>query len=63
MVPLATTEGALVASTSRGCKAITESTEGAISLVYKDGMTRGPVVELPSAEKAMLVLWLYLNIS
>ncbi|RXG51386.1 3-hydroxy-3-methylglutaryl-coenzyme A reductase [Armadillidium vulgare] len=54
MIPLATTEGALVASTSRGCKAITKS-NGAKSLVYKDGMSRGPVVELPSAEKAIEV--------
>ncbi|KAB7502927.1 3-hydroxy-3-methylglutaryl-coenzyme A reductase [Armadillidium nasatum] len=54
MIPLATTEGALVASTSRGCKAITKS-NGAKSLVYKDGMSRGPVVELPSAAKAIEV--------
>lgn len=41
-IPLATTEGALVASVSRGCKAITES-GGAKVLVENIGITRGPV--------------------
>lgn len=41
-IPLATTEGALVASVNRGCKAITES-GGAIVDSYKAGVTRGPV--------------------
>ncbi|MBI2443257.1 MAG: hydroxymethylglutaryl-CoA reductase [Candidatus Levybacteria bacterium] len=41
-LPLATTEGALVASISRGCKAITEA-GGAIVDIHKIGMTRGPV--------------------
>lgn len=41
-IPLATTEGALVASVNRGCKAITES-GGANSLAHRVGMTRGPV--------------------
>ena len=41
-VPLATTEGALVASISRGCKATTES--GGINVYVENvGMTRGPV--------------------
>lgn len=43
-VPLATTEGALVASISRGCKAITES-GGAFAEVELVGTTRGPVFE------------------
>jgi hydroxymethylglutaryl-CoA reductase (NADPH) len=38
-IPMATTEGCLIASTHRGCKAITES-GGAVSFVSKDGMTR-----------------------
>lgn len=41
-LPLATTEGALIASISRGCKAITES-GGAIVHTHKVGMSRGPV--------------------
>ncbi|MDZ4228609.1 MAG: hydroxymethylglutaryl-CoA reductase, partial [Candidatus Levybacteria bacterium] len=40
--PLATTEGALVASVNRGCKAIFES-NGASVYSYKVGATRGPV--------------------
>jgi hydroxymethylglutaryl-CoA reductase (NADPH) len=43
-VPLATTEGALVASVSRGCKAIRES-GGAEVLVEPVGATRGSVFE------------------
>ncbi len=41
-LPLATTEGALVASISRGCKAITES-GGAHVYSYNVGTSRGPV--------------------
>jgi len=43
-LPLATTEGALVASVSRGCKAINLS-GGATSFVENVGVTRGPVFE------------------
>jgi hydroxymethylglutaryl-CoA reductase (NADPH) len=43
-IPLATTEGALVASVNRGSKAITQS-GGADVLVEKVGATRGPVFE------------------
>jgi len=50
-VPMATTEGCLVASTQRGAKAITES-GGADASVVADGMTRAPVVQFPSAKKA-----------
>lgn len=41
-LPLATTEGALVASISRGCKAIS-SASGAIVALNNVGITRGPV--------------------
>ncbi len=41
-IPLATTEGALVASVSRGCKAITQS-NGTTVISKKVGITRAPV--------------------
>jgi hydroxymethylglutaryl-CoA reductase (NADPH) len=50
-VPMATTEGCLVASTNRGCKAIAES-GGATSVVLRDGMTRAPAARLPTARRA-----------
>jgi hydroxymethylglutaryl-CoA reductase (NADPH) len=46
-VPLATTEGALVASVNRGAKFITES-GGARVKVLRDGMARAPLFRLPS---------------
>lgn len=51
IIPLATTEGALVASVNRGAKAITES-GGANSLAYKAGVTRGPVFYTGSIKKS-----------
>uniref|UniRef100_A0A8C1MYU6 3-hydroxy-3-methylglutaryl coenzyme A reductase n=1 Tax=Cyprinus carpio TaxID=7962 RepID=A0A8C1MYU6_CYPCA len=57
-VPMATTEGCLVASTNRGCRAIALA-GGASSRVLADGMTRGPVVRLPSAcQAAEVKAWL-----
>lgn len=56
-VPLATTEGALVASVNRGCKALTTA-GGARVLVERRGMTRSPVFECPSGEEAQkFVAW------
>lgn len=50
-IPLATTEGALVASVSRGCKAISES-GGAMVKVELVGITRGPVFKVDGLEHA-----------
>ncbi|CAF0896498.1 unnamed protein product [Rotaria sordida] len=51
-IPLATTEGALVASTNRGCKAVTMSKTGIGTIVFNDGMTRGPVLKFPTIRQA-----------
>lgn len=57
-IPMATTEGVLVASASRGCKAI-NSGGGAITVLTADGMTRGPVVGFETLERAGAAkLWL-----
>lgn len=50
-VPMATTEGCLVASVNRGCRAIAAS-GGAVSSLFRDGMSRAPIVKLPSIKRA-----------
>lgn len=61
-IPLATTEGALVASISRGCKAITES-GGAKVLVEEVGITRGPVFKTQGIEHGLKTKdWISKNI-
>ncbi|GLV35860.1 HMG Coenzyme A reductase [Carabus blaptoides fortunei] len=56
-VPMATTEGCLVASTNRGCRALLGN--GVTSRIVADGMTRGPVVRFPSLTTASeAVAWL-----
>ena len=60
-VPMATTEGCLVASTNRGCRALVES-GGVVGEVYADGMTRGPVVHFPTAMSASKAMkWLQID--
>lgn len=50
-IPLATTEGALVASINRGCKAIFES-GGAVVDSYHVGATRGPVFKVKNLRES-----------
>ena len=50
-LPMATTEGVLVASTSRGCKAINAG-GGATTVLTSDGMTRGPCVGFETLARA-----------
>ena len=56
-IPLATTEGALVASINRGCRAVTLS-GGARVRIVADGMARAPVFWTPDVDTAVrLARW------
>ncbi|MDX1501946.1 MAG: hydroxymethylglutaryl-CoA reductase (NADPH) [Thermoanaerobaculia bacterium] len=58
-VPLATTEGALVASVSRGCRALREA-GGAVVRVEDVGMTRAPVFRAAGVEETReFIGWVY----
>lgn len=57
-LPMATTEGVLVASTSRGAKAINAG-GGAVTVLTGDGMTRGPCVGFETLTRAAAAkVWL-----
>ena len=57
-VPLATTEGALVASVNRGCSVITRS-DGADVRIFQDVMTRAPVFKVENVARAQeFVEWI-----
>lgn len=61
LVPMATTEGALVASVSRGMSVISES-GGARAKVLSDAMTRAPVFRTEGIDhSAEVITWLYEN--
>ena len=53
-VPLATSEGALVASVNRGCSTITEA-KGVNTRVIDDKMTRAPAIKAKSATEAVKI--------
>lgn len=60
-IPLATSEGALVASVNRGCKAISFS-DGINININRIGMTRGPVFFVESQKEAIrFITWLQVN--
>jgi hydroxymethylglutaryl-CoA reductase (NADPH) len=60
-LPLATTEGALIASVNRGCRAVTAA-GGAEVRIFRDGMTRAPVFATRSAAHARdVVRWVETN--
>ena len=50
-IPLATTEGALVASVNRGCSALTEA-GGVRTTLIDDKMARAPLLKCPDARRA-----------
>uniref|UniRef100_A0A060TIU1 3-hydroxy-3-methylglutaryl coenzyme A reductase n=1 Tax=Blastobotrys adeninivorans TaxID=409370 RepID=A0A060TIU1_BLAAD len=50
-IPMATTEGCLVASAMRGCKALNAG-GGVTTVLTNDGMTRGPCVSFSSLSRA-----------
>lgn len=57
-IPMATTEGCLVASAMRGCKAINAG-GGVTTVLTKDGMTRGPCVRFASLKRSgMCKIWI-----
>lgn len=62
-VPLATTEGALIASVNRGAKAVTKS-GGVKAKIIFDGMARAPVFKLENiGDVAEFLVWVKQNFS
>ena len=53
-VPLATSEGALIASTNRGSSVITQS-GGSVANVVGDRMTRAPLFKVPDIEHSRII--------
>ena len=51
-IPMATTEGCLIASTNRGCSALYQC--GVVSRLTEDGMSRAPVLRFPGIDRATL---------
>ena len=60
-LPMATTEGALVASAARGARALTDA-GGVTTQILRDGMSRGPVLSMPTAAGcAQVASWINEN--
>jgi hydroxymethylglutaryl-CoA reductase (NADPH) len=58
-VPMATTEGALIASTNRGARALGLSMNGVETAILRDAMSRSPVLSFRSAlEAADFAKWI-----
>ena len=62
-VPLATTEGALVASINRGSRLIENASDSGIdTYVYDHGISRAPIIELPDLKyMSMVKEWINQN--
>ncbi|PPQ82974.1 hypothetical protein CVT25_005343 [Psilocybe cyanescens] len=57
-IPMATAEGTLVASASRGCKALNAG-GGVTTVLTQDAMTRGPAIDFPSiVDAASAKIWI-----
>lgn len=54
-IPLATTEGALVASVNRGCSILTAS-EGVSTKILEDKMTRAPLFKVKNVSRALEII-------
>lgn len=68
LVPLATVEGALVASVNRGCKAlmqafVRDARSVSVTLTGRGGMTRGPVFRAPTIDRARALLTMLENLA
>tara|TARA_Y100000996_G_scaffold411454_1_gene395661 strand:+ start:996 stop:2204 length:1209 start_codon:yes stop_codon:yes gene_type:complete len=62
-LPLATTEGALVASVNRGCSAIRHA-GGAITRIFNNAMTRAPVFKVANVSESLdFINWISTNYS
>ncbi len=62
-IPMATSEGTLIASTNRGCNALRNS-GGVITRLISDGITRGPVLSFPSATNSTEVKkWIEVDVN
>lgn len=57
-LPMATTEGTLVASTCRGANAINQS-GGCKAIIINDGITRAPVITCQNAQEALTMKQFY----